>query len=296
MKVLLTGATGFIGSHVARALVRAGQDVSAIVRPRSSFWRIEDIKPRLHLVEGDLLDARFALPHSSFDACIHLAWYVEPGKYLTAQENTPWVAASLRLAQAVQESGCCRFIAAGTCFEYAPSETPLDETASTRPSSIYVNSKLELLDGLPSIGIEFAWLRFFYQYGPYEHPRRLVPVIINSLLKLQEVKLVPGERVRDYVFIEDVARAVCAVLHSKITGPVNIGGGEPTTVRAIASKLGDLLSHRELIKLGALPYAADEPMNLLADITKLQHETGWRPRVSLDAGLQQTIEWWKQRS
>jgi len=295
MKILLTGAAGFIGSHIARELVRQGHEVHALVRPQTDLWRIEDIKSSLHLIEGDLL-ASSPIPHpSSFDTCIHLAWYVEPGKYLHSPLNKDWVQASLRLAQTLKDAGCRRFIAAGTCFEYATSVPPQRESTPTEPSTVYVQSKLELLDALPSVGIDFAWVRFFYQYGPYEDPRRLVPVVINLLRRGQEAKLVVGDRIRDYLHIEDVAGAVCAVAQSRLTGPVNIGSSVIVTVRDIAVKIGELLDRVDLIKLGALPDSPTEPMHLLADISKLREGTGWHPRHDLDSGLRQTIDWWKTR-
>jgi nucleoside-diphosphate-sugar epimerase len=259
------------------------------------MWRIRDILPSLRIVSADLLDLAFTLPPVSFDACIHLAWYVEPGKYLDSPQNRDWVEASLRLARTLKDSGCQRFVAAGTCFEYAPADPPQRESTPTAPSTLYVDSKLNLLHALEAVGIEFSWLRFFYQYGPQEDPRRLVPVIINSLLNGQEVKLVPGDRMRDYLYIEDVASAVCAVAQSNITGAVNIGSGVPATVHDIALKIGHLLDRVDLLRFGALPYSAKEPMHLLADNTKLRDNTGWEPRVSLNDGLRQTVEWWKSQ-
>ena len=295
MKVLLTGAGGFIGSHVARELVLRKHEVHALVRPESDLWRVSDIESSLHIIHGDLVAPTFILQPAAFDCCVHLAWYVEPGKYLHAAENKDWVVASLRLAEMLKETGCRRFIATGTCLEYAISDPPQRESSPTQPSTPYVQAKLELFDALQSIGIEIAWLRFFYQYGPAEDPRRLVPVVINSLLRNQEMKLVPGDRVRDYLHIEDVASAVGAVADSKLTGAVNIGSGIPVTVREIALKIGEMLDRVNLLKVGVLPYAASEPMHLLADNTKLRDGTGWKPRYSLDEGLRQTIEWWKSR-
>lgn len=295
MKILVTGAAGFIGSHIARKLIRQGHEVHALVRPETNLWRVEDIKSSLHLIEGDLL-ASSPIPHpSTFDTCIHLAWYVEPGKYLHSPLNKDWVEASLRLAQTLKNAGCRRFVAAGTCFEYATSTPPQRESTPTEPSTVYVHSKLELLAALPSVGIDFAWVRFFYQYGPYEDPRRLVPVVINLLRRGQEAKLVVGDRIRDYLHIEDVASAVCAVAHSQVTGPVNIGSSVIVTVRDIALKIGELLDRVDLIKLGTLPDSPTEPMHLLADNNKLRQGTGWKPRYDLDSGLRQTIDWWNTR-
>src|SRR5207244_7462658 len=107
-----------------------------------------------------------------------LAWYVEPGRYLHSPLNRDYVRASLALAK-----GCRRMIAAGTCFEYAPSDEPLRESSGTAPRTLYARCKLELFNALESLDVETAWVRFFYQYGPLEDPRRLVPVVINSLLR-----------------------------------------------------------------------------------------------------------------
>jgi UDP-glucuronate decarboxylase len=295
VKVLLTGAAGFIGSHVARQLVRQNHEVHALVRPGSELWRVSDIKSSLHIVHGDLVDPSFVFQPGPYDLCIHLAWNVEPGKYLHPPQNEDWVAASLRLANALRDAGCRRFIGTGSSFEYAPSDLPQRESGPTKPSTPYGKSKLELFTALQSSGNELAWVRPFYLYGPAEDPRRLVPVVINSLLRDQETKLVPGDRLRDYLHVEDVASAVCAVAASRLTGAVNIASGVPVTVREIALKIGEELQRVELVKLGALPYAADEPPHLLADNTKLREGTGWKPRYPLAEGLRQTIKWWKSR-
>ena len=295
MKILVTGAVGFIGSHITRELVRQGHEVHAVVLPGIDRSRVADVAASLCFIEADLLAPTVVLADWRFDLCLHLAWYVEPGKYFHAPQNQQWVDASLRLAQRLKQEGCQRFIGAGTCFEYAPSDPPQSESTPTAPSTVYAQSKLELFQALPSVGIDFAWVRFFYQYGPYEDPRRLVPVVINLLRRGQEARLVTGDRIRDYLHIEDVASAVCAVAQSRLTGAVNIGSGVPVTVRDIALKIGNLLGRVDLIKLGAQPDSPTEPMHLLADNTRLREGTGWKPRYNLDDGLRQTIRWWENR-
>jgi UDP-glucuronate decarboxylase len=115
---------------------------------------------------------------------------------------------------------------------------------------------------------------------------------MNSLLNAREVKLVPGDRLRDYLYIEDVASAVCAVAQSRLTGAVNIGSGLPVTVRDVALEIGHLLDRVGLIKLGALPYSATEPLHIVADNARLR-STGWNQRFTLSDGLRETVEWWK---
>ena len=292
-RVLVTGATGFIGSHVTRALVAAGREVHALVRPQANLRRIEDVVPSLHLIRGDLLGPSLVTLPSSLDLCAHLAWYVEPGQYLESPQNNQWVEASLRLARAAKQAGCRRFVAAGTCFEYAPSDQPLSETSPTAPRTAYGWAKLELFDALQSLDMQVAWLRFFYQYGPFEDERRLVPTVVNGLLRGQRVPLTPGDQVRDYLHVEDVASAVVAVATSQLAGAVNIGSGRPVTVREIALRIGELIGRPDLLGFGLRQYGPSEPVHIVANNAKLRG-TGWSPRLDLDSGLRQTIEWWRR--
>ena len=275
MKILLTGASGFIGSHVARAL--AGHEVQTLVRPQC-----------------DLLAADFRLPSSRFDACIHLAWYVESGKYLDSPLNIDWVAASLRLARQLHAAGCRRFVVAGTCFEYTMSTAALRESSPTEPDTLYGQSKLDLLHALQALDLDLVWARIFYQYGPREDSRRLVPNIIRALLRNEPAALTPGEQIRDFLHIADVADAIASVASGSLTGIINIGSGAGVTVREIALTIGDIMGRRELIQLGDKPYACTEAMHVVADNTKLR-ATGWKPRYDLVTGLRHTIDWWRTR-
>lgn len=299
MKILLSGATGFIGSHVARQLLGEGHEVHALVRPKSDLSRIADIESSLHLISADLLQYPFTVIHEPFPICIHLAWYVEPGKYLAAPQNLDFLSASLRLARQMAEAGCKRFVAAGTCFEYDTDAGTLSESSTVLPRNLYSACKLALFLTLEQFcrtaGMEFAWTRFFYQYGPFEDSRRLVPSVINALLHGKPAQLTPGEQIRDFLHITDVAAAVCIVARSRLTGAVNIGSGQPVTVGELARKIGNLMGKPELVKLGTLPYPPGEPMRIVADNTRLRKETDWQPRFDLDAGLRQTIDWWKSR-
>jgi nucleoside-diphosphate-sugar epimerase len=299
MNILLTGATGFIGSHVARALLGRSHTVHAIARPGGNRDRIADIAARLQLLETDLLSPDTPALPDSCDAVIHLAWYVEPRRYLSSPINLDWLCASLRLARAAAAAGCRRFLAAGTCFEYALESTLRSESTPTRPASVYAASKLALFTALEQFcddaGISFAWMRFFYQYGPHEHPARLVPIVINTLLRDQPVRLNLGEQVRDFLHVDDVATAVCALAENQLAGAVNIGSGRPVTVRQLAESIAALIGRPDRLQFGAQPYAPADPMHVVADNRKLLTATAWRPRHTLETGLRDTIAWWQTR-
>jgi len=107
--------------------------------------------------------------------------------------------------------------------------------------------------------------------------------------------LTPGEQVRDFLHVEDVASGIAAVAQSSLTGVVNVASGQRVTVREIAEKIAAIVGRADLLALGARPYAPNDPMFILADNSRLRQNTGWKPRYDLESGLRQTIEWWKAR-
>ncbi len=303
MKILLTGITGFIGSHVARQLVQTEDEVYGLVRQGSNHWRIEDIEASLKLVQADLADDEALsgiLTSLKPDAVLHLAWFAEPGVYINSMQNLDMLTGSLRLAALAARSGCKYFIGVGTCFEYDLSYGYLSESTPVRPQSLYAGSKLAFKTVLDQIGrttgIETAWARLFYQYGAYEDKRRVVPAVITSLLSHQTQKLTSGEQVRDYLHVEDVASAIAAILHRRVTGEVNIGSGKPITIRDLTMKIGALLGRAELLDYGAIPLNPADPMFICANNRRLVEETGWKPRFELEEGLLQTINWWQKQN
>lgn len=300
MKVLLTGATGFIGSHVARLLVAEGCEVHALVRPGGDAGRIADVAPSLRVLHGDLTDdaaVESILAAERPEACVHLAWDVGRDGRLDGPGNVHSLGASLRLALRLAEAGCERLVVAGTCFEYDTEAGYLSEASPVRPRTLYGASKLALwqvLERLSAAGaMEVSWLRFFYLYGPAEDERRLVPSVILSLLDGAEAKVTAGEQVRDYLHVEDAAAAVWAVMERGLTGVVNVGSGRPVTVREVVTRIGELAGRPELVKLGALPYRADDPPIVCANNGRLAGETAWSPRFGLEEGLLHTIRWWR---
>jgi nucleoside-diphosphate-sugar epimerase len=302
MKVLVTGATGFIGSHVVHALLGEGHEVRALVRPSSQRDRLADLKDDIEWVEADLLASPVAELEPALrglGACIHAAWYVEPGRYLRALENVAWVGASVRLLQALAESGCPRAVFVGTCFEYDHSFGYLSETTPTAPRSLYGAAKLATyLTGervAEDLGIGFAWGRLFYQYGPYEAEGRLVPAVIRSLLGGEEAHVTEGRQIRDFLHVKDVASALTAVMSSDCTGSVNIGSGHPVSVRELVATIATRLGAPHLVRYGARPTSPSDPPFICANNTRLRDEVGWQPAFDLQSGLDHTIEWWSSR-
>ncbi len=302
MRILVTGAAGFIGSHVVRKLLQQGHVVYGVVRKAADRERLTDVIYGIRLVELDLRDqvaVRSTVSEIRPDCAIHLAWYAVPGRFWTARENLDCVSMSLLLAQVLAESGCKRLLAAGTCAEYDWSYGFLSEHITPlEPSTLYgacKNATREILQAYcERASMSFAWTRFFYLYGPGEAKERLVPSVTLALLSGQMASCTSGEQIRDFLHVEDAASAVSAVAESDLAGAVNIGSGEPVKVRALVETIGRILGGSDRIVFGAGPTAAEEPPVLVADVRKLKLHTGWTPIWGLEDGLRQDGVWWQR--
>jgi len=303
MRVLITGAGGFIGSQVVRKVLQEGHSVIAVLRPGESPERLSDCLGSVSVFPCDLSDdaaARRLVTETRPEKALHLAWYVETGKYWHARENLDSVRMSLALAQALAEAGCSRFVGAGTCAEYdwdygllAEDVTPL------RPRSLYgvcKNATREVLQSFcAKAGMEFAWTRFFLLYGPMEAKERLIPHVVLTLLNGGIAKCTRGEQRRDFLYVEDAASAMWAVANSGFSGTVNIGSGCAVKVRNLVETIARLLGREAHLALGALPTDPEEPPLLLADVHRLASVANWKPSLTLEEGLARTCEWWRSR-
>jgi nucleoside-diphosphate-sugar epimerase len=144
----------------------------------------------------------------------------------------------------------------------------------------------------PLLGVQTAWGRVFFPYGPAEPPTRLVPSAIRALLHGEPAPCSEGRQVRDFIYVEDVARAFVLLLASSVTGPVNIASGVDVAIGDVVTAIGRLIGRPELLQIGALPMRDFEPREITADISILA-SLGFMPAYTLEQGLQRAIDWWK---
>jgi nucleoside-diphosphate-sugar epimerase len=304
-RVLVTGAGGFIGRSSIAPLLSLGFEVHAVLS--ASAARVGFVAPPAAMTHrADLLNAsqvdelfrRVAPTH-----LLHFAWIATPGIYWHSPDNFRWLTASQHLLRAFCARGGVRAVMAGSCVEYDWSKAAVcDEFSSplvdpsTAPTP-YAAAKVALQKAAAQFAAEEqlsnAWGRIFFQFGPHEHPDRLVPSVIRALLTNEAALCTHGRQIRSFLHVADVGAAFAHLLDSDIQGPVNIGSDERIAVADLVHRIALEIGRPDLVRLGARSTATDEPPLLVPDVHRLRDEVPWRPQFSLSAGLSDTIAWWR---
>jgi len=296
IRLLVTGASGFIGRHCLEALLPYNVELHAITtrigiaHSGSAQWHVCDLLD-CDSVTSLLNDLRPT-------HLLHLAWIATPGIYWRSPLNESWQSASRHLAEAFLANGGRRMVVAGTCAEYDWSTGVCRESEhDPHPSTPYAQAKLKLSAELAELcsraGANLGWARIFWTYGPYEHPSRFVPSVILSLLRGEPALCTAGNQRRDYLHVADLGAALARFVLSDVAGTVNIASGQAATVASIAQFIGTELGCSDRLRLGAIAQPAGEAPLVVADVHRLHNELGFRPRYSLEAGLSDTVNWWQ---
>ncbi len=293
-RVLVTGASGFIGREVIGRLVAGGCEVAGLGRAPTSDQPIA-------WLQADLLDhAATARSVAAWrpEVLIHLGWYTEPGRYLADPLNTDLLHASIALVKAALAAGCQRFVGAGTCAEYDSAQAPFSEPGPTAPTTLYAACKLALhLVGTQlaaQSGATWTWGRIFLLYGPREDARRLVPGAISALLGGRRFPCTIGGQQRDFLHVSDVAAAFVRLAQDGEPGVYDIASGQPVSIAEVLRRIGDLTGRGDLLGFGERAGNAWDPPAVWAHARRLR-ALGWAPATDLDAGLAQTIGWWSDQ-
>ncbi len=314
--VLVTGADGFIGSHLTEALVEAGANVTALCLYNAfdSMGWIDDFAPSVrasvNAVRGDVRDA--ALVHrlaARQEVIFHLAALIAiPHSYVAAQSYVDTnVLGTLNLLEAARAHDVERMVHTSTSEVYGTAlRTPIDETHPLQGQSPYSATKIGadmLAESFArSHELPVAILRPFNTYGPRQSERAVIPTVIRQALdpEVKAIGIGDTSPVRDFTFVEDTAAAFLAIGAApgiEYGRPYNAGSGRSVTVAQTIELIVEISGCRKPVKREEerLRPERSEVRELLADHTRFTRASGWRPRTSLRAGLERTLDWWRAR-
>lgn len=271
VRVLLTGASGFLGLPVAERLEQLGHEVHAIARSKGRdlpgvLWHEADVL-QPGAIERIVADV-------GADGLVHLAWIAVPPAFWTSPLNLDWVAASLRLIRAFSKFGGKRVVVAGTCAEYGNGRSkPYSERDATQPQSLYATAKDALRRILHEYallsGLEYAWGRVFFLYGLNEPPTKLLSSMIHDLSRGIVPLIHEPNRRLDFVCVRDAAHVIAKLIDGCHIGPVNIGSGKATSVKDAAKLIAACVAPHLIGNIEDIPQRCGSN-DMLADVTVLK--------------------------
>ncbi len=299
-KVLVTGANGFIGSHLTEKLVNLEADVSVIIRKNINKGNIECVKDKIKIFESDLRDfdkIKNIVKKIQPEYIFHLAANVTVNRDLNELENSlDNIRITLNLLKSLDNYEL--FINTGTVEEYGNGKTPFREDQLPIPVSPYSASKISITNYCKMLyqthGLPITTVRLFLTYGPKQKGNMLIPNLITSALLKKDFKMTKGEQTREFNYIDDIVEGYIKVASSKkVVGEIiNIGNGEEYQISEVVDKILNIMGSP--IKIDkSLPYRQGEAMHIFCDNSKLSG-LGWSPKIDLDEGIRRTINWYKE--
>jgi len=303
-RILLTGASGFVGNNLARYLLNEGHGVSILVRPDHTSWRLVDLLPHVQVRTADLCDpeavnaaVREARPEWVFHLAAHGAYSFQSDPLAILQTN---IIGAANLLEACLRTGFDAFVNTGSSSEYGFQDHPPVETEQIEPNSHYAVAKASatmLCRYLArSRKARITTLRLYSVYGPYEEPARLIPTVIVRGLGNRLPLLVNPLVARDFVYVGDVVRAyvLAATTHDQEPGAVyNVGTGVQTSIGDAVETARSILNITDQPQWSSMPDRIWDTGTWVSDSRSIREKLGWEPRFGFREGFASTVQWFR---
>lgn len=307
--VLVTGATGFIGSHLSKRLLEEGAEIHVLLKKDTNQFRIQDFIENLTIWYGDLRD------YPSICSCIknsrpqiifHLAALVNVKRdpELIEPMIDINIKGTLNLLRGVVEENITLecFVNTGSSEEYGNGLAPFSEDQREVPVSPYSASKVAVTHFCQmlhkSMDLPIVTLRPFLTYGPNQDDDMFVPALIQHCLKKKDFQMTAGDQTREFNYVDDIVDAylLAATNPNAIGEIINIGNGIEYSIREVAEKIVNMMRNPIQLLIGALPKRAGETNHFFCSNEKVRKLLGWSPKIDLNEGLERTINWYKKFS
>ncbi|WP_269241695.1 NAD-dependent epimerase/dehydratase family protein [Flavobacterium limnophilum] len=300
--ILITGITGFLGSHIAENLVANNIQVIGLKRKDSDVWRCEGFKDKITWVtidENGFFEDE--LKKHSFDTLIHGAWIgVESNSrddWKEQSKNIPFLVSLLDVAQTV---GVKKFIFLGSQAEYGNIEGKIDENQKTKALNAYGSIKLACLEIVKTFcetnAINWIWLRLFSLFGEKENQNWLIPSLIASMQKTKQMDFTPGEQKYAYLYVKDYASIMNKIITMPVeSGVYNISSNQTRTIKSLVEDVRDYINPEFTLNFGALNYRNNQSMHIEGDITKLSSQIGAVAFTDFDEALHTSLNYYLKK-
>jgi nucleoside-diphosphate-sugar epimerase len=279
--ILITGITGFLGSHIAENLVSNGIQVIGLKRKDSDVWRCEGFKDKIIWVDIDEKGFfKEELEKQSFDVIIHGAWIgVESNSrdnWNEQSKNIPFLVSLLDVAKTV---GVKKFIFLGSQAEYGNINGKINEDHRANALNAYGSIKLACLEIVKTFcetnTINWIWLRLFSLFGEKENQNWLIPSLITSMLTTEQMDFTPGEQKYAYLYVKDYALIMKKIITMPVeSGVYNISSNQTRTIKSLVENIRDYINPEFILNFGALNYRNNQSMHMEGDILKLCSQIG----------------------
>lgn len=299
--ILITGATGFLGSHITEELINQGYKVVALKRSLSDLWRCTKFMHTIHWIDCDnLVDIEDKIIKCNPEILIHAAW-----NGVKASDRDNWIEQDknisflVSLLEIVKKTKISKIIAIGSQAEYGNFEGSIKEDHPCDPNNAYGVTKVSASILLKSFAeqnkIDWYWIRIFSIFGPREEKNWLIPATINNLLNKKEMTLTPCEQQYDYLFTKDFVAGILSVVKNtnNISGIYNMSSGKSIKIINILSFLENKISpQQKILQIGVLPYRPNQIMHMQGNSDRFFQSFNFRPKYSINEGLEETINYY----
>ncbi len=307
MKVLVTGANGFIGSHVLEALIKEnGWEIAITLRPESDISRIRNMLEESNRIKAYVLgEQSLDSIISSFkpDLVVNFAVYYEKKDLYSNidQMVETNISFSSKILDSMSRNGGRFFVNTGTYTEFLMDKQILATESNVHPANLYSATKAAFENILKyyteNYNITAVTLNLSTTYGPKDKPNNLIPYLVNCSLENRDANVSAGEQILDFVYVKDVAEAYVKAMRYLLGTHKNydvfsIGSGSPHNLKEIAEIISGFGGNLR-INWGAIPYSLQETFFFKSDITHARNVLRWWPKYTLSEGLRETFEYFK---